>query len=101
MFGTYRALLALRVVLLRYAKIPYIGQYAVFGYCFLIYLVHYPLAFLFLYFFRLVGIDLTRPSPTLFSIAIPFLIAAEWGMAVSIERRVELPRAAVKQRLGA
>lgn len=32
MFGTYRTLLALMVVLLHYAKVPFIGQYAVFGF---------------------------------------------------------------------
>ena len=32
MFGTYRTALAMMVVMLHYAKLAYIGNYAVFGF---------------------------------------------------------------------
>jgi len=65
------------------------------------YLIHYPLGFLFLYIYRQAGFEFTTTGPVTFLLFFPPLLAVSWGMAVGIERRVEVLRSAVKTKLKA
>lgn len=65
------------------------------------YLIHYPLGFLFLYIYRQMGIDFPAPSPVAFLLFFPPLLFVSWAMAIGIERRVEILRSAVKNKLKA
>jgi peptidoglycan/LPS O-acetylase OafA/YrhL len=66
-----------------------------------IYLIHYPLAFLFAFVYRRAGMDLAIPGPAMFLLSFPLLVLVSWGMAVGIERRIETLRTAIKSRVGA
>ena len=65
------------------------------------YLIHYPLGFLFLYIYRYAGLEFTAPGPVAFLLFFPPLLVVSWAMAAGIERRVETLRTAVKTRLKA
>lgn len=65
------------------------------------YLIHYPLGFLFLYIYRQAGIEFSITGPVTFLLFFPPLVLVSWGMAVGIERRIEVLRSAVKTRLKA
>jgi len=64
-----------------------------------LYLLHFPLGFLFLYCFNRIGFDFAEPEMAFFLVATPFLLLAAWAMAVGVEQRVELLRNWVKQSL--
>ncbi len=66
-----------------------------------LYLIHYPLAFLFVYIFRQAGLNTIGPSWDLFVLSFPFLVLVSWAMAAGIEQRVEKLRTAVKLKTGA
>jgi peptidoglycan/LPS O-acetylase OafA/YrhL len=64
-----------------------------------IYLIHYPLAFVFLYIYKKLGLGFEGPSILVFFISLPFLALLSWLMAVSVERPVELLRSIIKRSL--
>jgi peptidoglycan/LPS O-acetylase OafA/YrhL len=64
-----------------------------------IYLIHYPLAFLFLSIYKKLGLGFEGPSILVFFISLPFLVLLSWLMAVTVERPVELLRSIIKRSL--
>jgi peptidoglycan/LPS O-acetylase OafA/YrhL len=64
-----------------------------------LYLLHFPLGFLFLYCFNQIGFDFAGPGMAFFLAASPFLVLIAWAMAVGLEQRVQLLRSRDKQSL--